>query len=100
MTKRWLAAALVLAPACSTNSQPQARSGTIRVVAAENFWGSIATQLGGTHVTVTSVITSPDTDPHDYEPTAQDGRAIAGAQYVIFNGLGYDTWASKAVDAN
>ena len=48
----------------------QAAGRTIRVVAAENFWGSIASQLGGDHVTVTSIITNPDTDPHDYEPTA------------------------------
>jgi len=97
-----LAVCLVLvAGACSAESS-SSRSGTgkLQVVVAESFWGSIATQLGGDHVEVTSLITSPDTDPHDYEPTPQDGRAIASAQYVVFNGLGYDTWASKAVDAN
>jgi zinc/manganese transport system substrate-binding protein len=75
------------------------RSG-IQVVAAENFWGSIAAQLGGTRVHVTSVITSPATDPHDYEPTAADARTIAGAQMVIVNGIGYDAWAQKLIDAN
>ena len=54
----------------------------IRVVAAENFWGSLAAQLGGDRREVTSIINSPDADPHDYEPTAADGRAIAGAQLV------------------
>ena len=58
-------------------------SRTIRVVAAENFWGSIAAQLGGPHVEVTSIIDSPDADPHDYEPTAADGRAIATADLVL-----------------
>lgn len=97
-----------IAAACSSSSSPNAATtsgsgasgGTLRVVAAENFWGSIATQLGGDHAQVTSIITSPDTDPHDYEPTPQDGRAIASSQYVIYNGLGYDTWAGQAVDAN
>src|SRR4051794_24468845 len=56
-----------------------AASRTIRIVAAENFWGSIAGQLGGSHVQVRSIIDSPDADPHDYEPTAADGRAIATA---------------------
>jgi zinc/manganese transport system substrate-binding protein len=74
--------------------------GSLRVVAAENFWGSIAAQLGGDRVQVTSVITSPATDPHDYEPTASDARTLAGAQIVIVNGIGYDPWASKLVDAN
>jgi zinc/manganese transport system substrate-binding protein len=72
----------------------------IAVVAAENFWGSIATQLGGQRVTVQSIVASPDADPHGYEPTAADGRAMATAQYVIVNGAGYDPWAAKLVDAN
>jgi zinc/manganese transport system substrate-binding protein len=72
----------------------------IQVVAAANFWGSIAAQLGGTRLHVTSVITSPATDPHDYEPTAVDARTMAGAQMVIVNGIGYDPWAQKLIDAN
>jgi zinc/manganese transport system substrate-binding protein len=74
--------------------------GTLQVVAAENFWGSIAAQLGGDRVHVTSVITSPATDPHDYEPTAADARTMAGAQFAIVNGIGYDPWASKLIAAN
>jgi zinc/manganese transport system substrate-binding protein len=77
-----------------------APSGVLRVVAAENFWGSIASQLGGSRVDVTSVITSPATDPHDYEPTAADARAIAGAQMVVANGIGYDPWSQKLIAAN
>jgi zinc/manganese transport system substrate-binding protein len=70
------------------------------VVAAENFWGSLAEQLGGSHVRVTSIINNPDADPHDYEATAADGRAIAAAQLIIINGVGYDPWATKLADAN
>ena len=70
------------------------------MVAAENFWGSIAAQLGGDRATVTSIIDSPDADPHDYEPTTADGRAIATADLVLVNGIGYDTWASKLAAAN
>ena len=74
--------------------------GQQQVVAAENFWGSIASQLGGDRVHVTSVITSPATDPHDYEPTAADARTLAGARMVIVNGIGYDPWAGKLLAAN
>ena len=80
--------------AAGAGSQP------IRVVAAESFWGSIAAQLGGDRVQVTSIITNPATDPHAYEATAADARTIATAQYVIINGVGYDPWAPKLVDAN
>jgi zinc/manganese transport system substrate-binding protein len=72
----------------------------LQVVAAENFWGSIAAQLGGNRVHVTSVITSPATDPHDYEPTAADARTLAGAKLAIVNGIGYDPWADKLIAAN
>ena len=64
------------------------------------FWGSIASQLGGDRVQVRSVITSPATDPHAYEPTSADARAMAGAQLAIVNGVGYDPWASQLIAAN
>jgi zinc/manganese transport system substrate-binding protein len=80
-------------------SGPTTRAG-LQVVAAENFWGSIAAQLGGDRVNVTSIINNPNTDPHDYEPTVADGRAIATARLVIENGVGYDAWAGRLVDAN
>jgi zinc/manganese transport system substrate-binding protein len=99
--------ALVLAvSACSTtpattgSADPSGSPAGITVVAAENFWGSLAEQLGGNHVTVTSIINSPDADPHDYEPTAADGRQIASARLAIINGVGYDAWASKLAAAN
>jgi zinc/manganese transport system substrate-binding protein len=72
----------------------------IEVVAAENFWGSIATQVGGSHVHVTSLIVDPNADPHSYEPTTADARTVADAQYVIYNGAGYDPWMDKLLQAN
>jgi zinc/manganese transport system substrate-binding protein len=75
-------------------------SGRVQVVAAENFWGSIASQLGGSKVSVHSIIVNPDTDPHSYEPAAADGVALAESQVAIVNGIGYDAWASKLIAAN
>lgn len=108
---RWVAGCAVLVigatSACSTSASPTAGgagantgSTVINVVAAENFWGSLAEQLGGPHVKVTSIIDNPDADPHDYEPTAADARLMAGAGLAIVNGVGYDAWAGKLVDAN
>src|SRR5437879_1404293 len=96
-----LLAALALAGAVRLAPVEAATAGTgLQVVAAENFWGSIASQLGGDRVHVTSVITSPATDPHAYEPTAADARTMAGAQMAIVNGIGYDPWAGKLIAAN
>src|SRR5947209_20578718 len=79
---------LVLAGAATELSSVGATTSgdPLQVVAAENFWGSIASQLGGERVHVSSVITSPATDPHDYEPTAADARTMAGAKLAIVNG--------------
>jgi zinc/manganese transport system substrate-binding protein len=70
------------------------------VVAAENFWGSIATQIAGNKASVQSIIVNPAQDPHDYEPTAEDARTMATAQLAIVNGVGYDPWAPKLLAAN
>lgn len=90
--------------ACATSPLTVAASsagrGTVYAAASTNAWGSILEQLGGSHVRARSLITSPDTDPHDYEPTPADGRVIASARLFVENGVGYDSWAAKAVAAN
>ena len=111
-----LAAALLLASCASSSGQraaggPSTAAGTsvgggaaglkvLNVVAGENFWGSIASQLGGVHVRVTSVVTDPNTDPHEYESNTADARAFAEANYVVLNGAGYDSWGDKLLSAN
>jgi zinc/manganese transport system substrate-binding protein len=85
---------------CGSGSVADTAAGKLRVVAAENFWGSIAAQLGGDRVQVQSIIVNPDTDPHSYEPTAQDARTMAGAGMAVVNGIGYDEWASRLLSAN
>ena len=69
-------------------------------MAAENFWGSIALQLGGAKASVQSVITDPSADAHEYESTSNDARAFADAQLAILNGAGYDDWGQRLLDAN
>ncbi len=68
----------------------------VRVVAAEDFWGSIAAQIGGAHAHVVSIIANPETDPHAYEPTAADARTLADAEVAVLNGAGYDPWMQRA----
>jgi zinc/manganese transport system substrate-binding protein len=85
----------------STSGQSQlcGIGGIVRVVAAENFWGSLVSQLGGSHVNVTSIVTDPNADPHEYESSAADAQAIASACLVVVNGAGYDTWALRILSA-
>ncbi len=91
---------LFIGAGCGTATTAGTGEGKVQIVAAENFWGSIASQLGGEHVIVTSIINNPNVDPHDYEATSADARTIARAGYVIFNGAGYDPWVRQVLDAN
>jgi zinc/manganese transport system substrate-binding protein len=82
-------------PSSSTRTSGTSAGAKLAVVATINAWGSIATQLGGDRVQETSIITNPDTDPHDYEPSAADARTVSDAKVVVENGIGYDSWADK-----
>jgi len=93
------AAALAFLAACSGSGSSSGSGPVLRVVAAENVWGSIAAQIGGSHAKVLSVVTDPNADPHLYPTNANDSRAIAMADVVIVNGAGYDTWAQNMIAA-
>jgi zinc/manganese transport system substrate-binding protein len=73
---------------------------TIKVVAAENVYGDIASQIGGGHVTVTSILSNPNQDPHEFEASASTARAIADAKLVVYNGANYDPWVAKLLAAS
>jgi hypothetical protein len=72
----------------------------IRVVAAENEYGNVAAQIGGKYVSVTSVESNPNTDPHTYEVSPGVAQAVSAAQVVIQNGVGYDDFMTKIESAS
>jgi zinc/manganese transport system substrate-binding protein len=71
----------------------------IGVVAAENFYGDVARQIGGGRVAVLSILSNPDLDPHLFETTSGVVRKVADARIVIFNGASYDPWMQKLISA-
>ena len=85
---------------CGSSGTSGSSSSALSVIAGENFWGSIAMQLGGSKVNAQSVVTDPNADPHEYESSSNDARAFAEARLVILNGAGYDDWGKKLLDAN
>jgi len=72
----------------------------VKVVAAENFYGDVATQIGGANLAVTSILTNPDQDPHLFEASAETAKALADARIVIVNGVDYDPWMEKLLSAH
>jgi zinc/manganese transport system substrate-binding protein len=69
----------------------------VRVLAVENFYASLVNQVGGQCVTTTTLLSDPDADPHEFQPTANDVRAFQNAQLLVENGLGYDDFADRIV---
>jgi zinc/manganese transport system substrate-binding protein len=93
----------VVLAACSSSPSDQATKASnkdIRVVAAENQYGNVASQIGGKYVSVTSVESNPNTDPHTYEVSPGVAQAVSAAQLVIQNGVGYDDFMTKIESAS
>ena len=97
------ASMLVAVAACGTSKDNKTAGGegggTIEVVASINQWGSVAKDLGGSHVDVTNIMTKTNVEAHDYEPTSQDVAKFGTAKVAVVNGADYDPWASKAASA-
>ena len=92
--------ACVLTLLFAASSAPTAPLPPIPVVAAENFYGDVAEQLGGDRVSVTSIISDPNVDPHAYETNAKDAAAVADARLVVQNGVGYDAFIDHLLAAS
>jgi len=81
---------------CSTASNGSVGDDSrITILAGENEYGDVAAQIGGSHVNVTSIISDPGADPHDFEATPSDVKLLSNADIVMENGLGYDDWLDE-----
>ncbi len=75
-------------------------AGPLKIVAAENFYGDVARQIGGPEVDVTSILSNPNQDPHDFEASPSTARAIADAALIVYSGADYDPWMEKLLSAS
>ncbi len=86
--------------ACGSGGDTGHSTGTAKVVATTNVWGSVATAVAGGHADVKAILTSDVDDPHSYEATPADAAAIADAALVVINGGGYDHWADDVLKSH
>lgn len=82
---------LIFSMVCSTSVFAQ----TVNIVAGENFYGQLAKEIGGNIVSVTSIISNPDADPHMFTTSPSTIKAINNAQIIIYNGADYDDWMKQ-----
>jgi zinc/manganese transport system substrate-binding protein len=83
-------------PAPAYPAEPNAMT----VVGAENFYADVLHQLGGSKLRIYSFLSNPNADPHQYESSAGNARAVADARVVVENGLGYDAFMEKLLGAS
>ncbi|MEO1192780.1 MAG: zinc ABC transporter substrate-binding protein [Pseudomonadota bacterium] len=85
------AAAIALAALPATaEEQP------LRVVASFSILGDMVEEVAGEHAEVTTIV-GPDADAHIYQPNVADARAVAEAEVIFVNGLGFETWSDTLI---
>lgn len=84
---------------CGKNETTKSGAAKTSIVAAENFYGGVAQEIAGNSADVTSIMSNPNQDPHEFTTDAATARAVANADIVIYNGIGYDDWMDKLLGA-
>lgn len=92
-----IAAAAAVLAGCAGGAA--ADDGRLEVVASTNVYGQIASVVGGDDVTVSSIISKPNQDPHSFEPSARDQLTVSRADLIIDNGGGYDPYMDQLIQA-
>ncbi|MER7564832.1 zinc ABC transporter substrate-binding protein [Streptomyces sp. NPDC097941] len=91
---------VALLAGCGNSSAAPAASSKVAVVASTNVYGDIVSRIGGDTVSVTSVISDPDQDPHSYEASTQNQLALSKAKVVVENGGGYDDFVDRMLTSS
>lgn len=87
----------LLALAICISSPAHAR--TLHVVASFSILADVVKQIGGAQVVVKSLV-PPDGDPHEFEPSPDDARALKEADIAFLSGEGLETWFQRLAKAS
>jgi zinc/manganese transport system substrate-binding protein len=101
MRRALIAFTILAVGACSpVSTAPSTGGAPIPVLGAENFYGDLLAQIGGTRVTASSILSDPSADPHEYEASPAAAKLVADSRLVIVNGIGYDDFMEKLLGAS
>jgi len=93
---RCAAALAALALSATVSAQPH---DPIPVVVTFSILGDMVERIGGKHVAVTTLV-GPDGDTHVYQPTPAAARAVSEAELLVVNGLQFEGWLERLIDAS
>ncbi len=89
---------LALAAASLIALTGPAVAASLKVVASFSILADLTRNVGGDRVHVTTLV-GPDGDAHVYQPTPADAEAVARGQLLVVNGLGFEGWMDRLVEA-
>jgi zinc/manganese transport system substrate-binding protein len=89
-----LASAAALAFAAPAFAQEK-----LKVIATFSILGDVVANVGGDRIEVTTLV-GPDGDAHVFQPSPADAEAVAGAQVIVANGLGFEGWMDRLTEAS
>jgi len=82
---------------CGAEAAAPGGDGPVAVVASTDVWASVVEAVGGDQVQVTAVVAGQAGDPHSHQVSARDAAHLRGAELVVHNGGGYDSWVEQAL---
>ena len=68
----------------------------VKVVASFSILGNMVEEVVGDLADVTTIV-GPDADAHVYQPSVADAKAVAEADIIFVNGLGFETWSDTLI---
>ncbi|WP_333715152.1 metal ABC transporter solute-binding protein, Zn/Mn family [Yoonia sp.] len=71
----------------------------LKVVSTFSILTDIVANVGGDRVEIITLV-GPDGDAHVYQPSPADAQAVAGAAVIVANGLGFEGWMDRLVEAS
>jgi zinc/manganese transport system substrate-binding protein len=83
------------APAWASSRRASGSGDKVVAVGAENEYANVISQVGGPYVSVSAIMSNPNTDPHEFEASASVAVEVSQAQLIVQNGVGYDSFMNK-----
>lgn len=100
MFKKYVFAIVLMALSLgSARAQDAVADDRVRVVATFSILGDMLREVGGDRIALTTIV-GRDRSPHTFEPTPRDARALGQAQLLVRNGLGFEAWLPRLLEAS
>lgn len=98
-TRRTMLVSAAMTIAASIAAPPGANAKEpIQVVATFSILGDLVERIGGEHIALSTLV-GRNGDAHVFQPSPSDARAVGRADVLVVNGLEYEGWLDRLIEA-